>query len=71
MLMVAYVAGLRVSEIIGLKLTDIDSKRIMIHLHGAKGKKDRLVPLSKTLLSTLREYFISFFRYLEFTYQIG
>lgn len=57
MLMAAYSAGLRVSEIIGLKLTDIDSKRMMIHLHGAKGKKDRLVPLSKTLLATLREYF--------------
>ncbi len=57
MLMAAYSAGLRVSEIVGLMLTDIDSKRMMIHLHGAKGKKDRLVPLSKTLLATLRLYF--------------
>ncbi len=38
MLMAAYSAGLRVSELVGLKLTDIDSKRMMIHLHGAKGK---------------------------------
>lgn len=59
-LMTGYAGGLRVSEIIGLKLEDIDSKRMMIHLHGAKGKKDRMVPLSKVLLATLREYYLSY-----------
>ena len=56
MLMTGYSAGLRVSEIVGLRLRDIDSKRMMIHIHGAKGKKDRMVPLSQKLLMVLREY---------------
>ncbi len=60
MLMAGYSAGLRVSEIVNLKITDIDSKRMMIHIHGAKGKKDRLVPLSKKLLDILREYFVQY-----------
>ena len=55
--MAGYAGGLRVSEIIHLRVTDIDSKRMMIHIHGAKGKKDRMVPLSKKLLETLREYY--------------
>jgi integrase len=42
-------------ECIGLRLVDIESKRMMIHIHVAKGKKDRMVPLSKVLLETLRE----------------
>ena len=49
-----YAAGLRVGEIVNLKVTDVDSKRMMIHIKGAKGKKDRMVPLSKKLLVTLR-----------------
>ncbi|MBX9781310.1 MAG: site-specific integrase [Chitinophagaceae bacterium] len=56
MVMAGYAAGLRVSEIVGLKLSNIDSKRMMIHIQGAKGKKDRMVPLSKKLLIILREY---------------
>jgi len=59
-LMAGYAGGLRVSEIIGLKLVDIDSKRMMIHIHGAKGKKDRMVPLSKVLLESLREYYLAY-----------
>lgn len=59
-LMAGYAGGLRVSEIIGLKITDIDSKRMMIHIHGAKGKKDRMVPLSKVLLATLRDYYLAY-----------
>ncbi len=55
--MTGYSAGLRVSEIVNLKITDIDSKRMMLHLRGAKGKKDRMVPLSKKMLSTLRDYY--------------
>jgi site-specific recombinase XerD len=54
--MASYSAGLRVSELVSLKKSDIDSKRMLIHVKGAKGKKDRLVPLSKRLLETLRQY---------------
>lgn len=57
MIMAGYSAGLRVSEITGLKLINIDSKRMQIHIQGAKGKKDRMVPLSKVLLANLREYY--------------
>ena len=57
MLMLAYSAGFRVSEIVQLQLTDIDSKRMIITIKRAKGKKDRQVPLSKILLQQLRLYF--------------
>ena len=57
MLMLAYSAGLRVSEIVQLQLTDIDSKRMTITIKLAKGKKDRQVPLSKILLHQLRLYY--------------
>lgn len=56
-LMSGYAAGLRVSEIVNLKVKDIDSKRMMMHLQGAKGKKDRMVPLASKLLIVYREYF--------------
>ncbi|WP_082886423.1 tyrosine-type recombinase/integrase [Flavisolibacter tropicus] len=56
LLMAAYAAGLRVSELVNLKVKDIDSKRMLIYLRAAKGKKDRIVPLSKKLLDTLRLY---------------
>ena len=57
LLMTAYSAGLRVSELVSLKISHIDSGRMLIHLHGAKGKRDRMVPLSQKLLETLRAYF--------------
>jgi len=57
LLMTSYSAGLRVSELVGLKIRDIDSKRMMLHIREGKGKKDRMVPLSEKLLETLREYF--------------
>jgi len=57
MLMLAYAAGLRVSEIVALKLTDIDSDRMCINVRRAKGKKDRVVPLSPVLLEQLRAYY--------------
>ena len=59
-LCLAYSGGLRVSEIIGLKIKDIDSKRMVITLRAAKGKKDRQVMLSKVLLDMLRIYFVEF-----------
>jgi len=52
-----YSAGLRRSELIKLKLTDIDSDRMLIHVISAKGNKDRYTILSKTTLIDLRIYF--------------
>jgi integrase/recombinase XerD len=56
MLFTAYSAGLRVSEIVNLKIRDIDSKRMQIFIERAKGKKDRYVNLSPVLLDILRKY---------------
>ena len=56
-LSLAYSVGLRVSEIINLKIEDIDSKRMLIHIKNAKGRKDRVVPLSVNMLTLLRNYF--------------
>lgn len=54
--MLVYSAGLRVGEVVRLKPEDIDSKRMLIHIKGAKGRKDRYVMLSETALEILREY---------------
>jgi integrase len=56
MLMLAYSGGLRVSEVVALKTRDVDPGRMCIFLERAKGKKDRLVPLSPVLLVMLRDY---------------
>lgn len=56
-LTLTYSVGLRVSEITNLKIEDIDSKRMLIHIKNAKGKKDRIVPLSQTVLELLRNYY--------------
>lgn len=56
MLFTAYSAGLRVSEIVNLKIADIDSERMQIFVGRAKGKKDRYVNLSPILLDILRNY---------------
>jgi site-specific recombinase XerD len=57
MIMIGYAAGLRVSEIVNLHIADIDSQRMQIHIRNAKGKKDREVILSKTLIEVLRNYY--------------
>jgi site-specific recombinase XerD len=49
--------GLRVSEVCNLKIEDIDSKRMIINIRQAKGRKDRVVPLSQNILNLLREYY--------------
>ena len=56
-LTLTYSVGLRVSEITNLKIEDIDSKRMLIHIKNAKGRKDRVVPLSQNILLLLREYY--------------
>ena len=56
-LTLTYSVGLRVSEVVNLKIEDIDSKRMLIHIKNAKGRKDRIVPLSQTVLELLRDYF--------------
>lgn len=60
LLTVVYSVGLRVSEVVNLKIEDIDSKRMLIHIKNAKGKKDRVVPLSESVLKLLREYWKEF-----------
>lgn len=55
-----YSAGLRISEVVGLKLSDIDSGRMVITIKGGKGKKDRISLLSEKLLLNLRKYFLEY-----------
>jgi len=57
MLSLIYSCGLRRSELLNLKPGDIDSKRNLILIRMAKGKKDRIVPLSVKILEMLREYY--------------
>ncbi len=56
LLMTTYSAGLRLSEVVGLRVSDIDSKRMMIRVQQGKGRKDRYTILSKRLLHELRIY---------------
>lgn len=55
-LMLIYSAGLRVGEVVRLMVEDIASKRMLIHIRGSKGRKDRYTMLSETALETLRQY---------------
>jgi site-specific recombinase XerD len=55
-LMAAYAGGLRVSEVVKLRVGDIDSDRMMVRIDQGKGGKDRYVPLARRLLVVLREY---------------
>jgi integrase/recombinase XerD len=57
-LTVAYGAGLRISEVCRLRVTDLDSKQMMLHVRAAKGGKDRLVPMSPRMLRVLRAYWV-------------
>jgi site-specific recombinase XerD len=53
----AYAAGLRISEVCGLRIADIDSQRRRIHIRSGKGKKDRYVILGESLLALFRQYY--------------
>jgi integrase/recombinase XerD len=53
---VAYGCGLRLKELLGLKVADIDSARMVLRIRHGKGQKERLLPLSPRLLEVLRNY---------------
>ncbi len=55
-----YSGGLRLSEVVNLKIGDIDSKRNIILIKAGKGKKDRTTLLSQTLLELLRDYYLEY-----------
>lgn len=57
MLSLIYACGLRRSELLNLKPQDIDSKRHLLIIRNAKGRKDRVVPISDKLIEMLREYY--------------
>lgn len=57
LLSTVYAAGMRIGEVLSLKLSDIDSQRMLIRIENAKGRKDRYVPLSHRLVIRLRIYY--------------
>jgi site-specific recombinase XerD len=60
LLQVAYGCGLRLEELLHLRVRDIDSARMVLHVRQGKGAKDRLVPLSLRLLQELRGYWLQY-----------
>jgi len=58
-LMTVYAAGLRLSEAIGLKTTDIDRPRMQLRVRHGKGAKERVLPLSPRLLQELHQYWLA------------
>jgi integrase/recombinase XerD len=57
MIVLTYSCGLRSGELLNLKIEDIDSERMVVHIKGGKGRKDRIVPLPQSGLKLLRNYF--------------
>ena len=57
MISLIYSAGLRRSELLNMKINHIDSKRMELFIEHSKGRKDRVVPLSSTVLQLLRSYY--------------
>lgn len=55
-----YSSALRVSEVVNLKISDIDSKQMIIRIRSAKGRKDRLVNLNQKCLDVLRQYYLKY-----------
>jgi integrase/recombinase XerD len=60
MLSMIYACGLRRSELVALTLRDIDSHRKIVTIRQAKGRKDRIVPVSEKLIELLRAYYIAY-----------
>lgn len=60
LLWIIYSCGLRRSEVINIKLTDLDRERGIIHIREGKGKVDRIVPLSPKVWEKVDEYFVSY-----------
>lgn len=60
MLKLCYGMGLRVSEIVNLKITDIDSQAMQVFIERAKGKKDRYANLPDSILEQLRAYYTEY-----------
>ncbi len=58
--MLIYSAGLRVGEVVKLKPEDIDNRRMLIRIKGAKGRKDRYTIFSETALDVLRKYWCEY-----------
>ncbi|RTL47303.1 MAG: integrase [Sphingobacteriales bacterium] len=56
-IMLAYACGLRVSEVVSLKVSDVDGHRKLLTVHRGKGKKDRVVSLGPGMMIMLREYY--------------
>ena len=60
MLALIYSAGLRRSELLNLIVKDVDSSRMLLTIKSAKGNRDRIVPLSETILVLLRDYYLKY-----------
>lgn len=57
-LMLLYATGVRISEALALRVGDVDSQRMVIHVRGGKAGKDRYLPLAESLLEQLRVYWL-------------
>jgi integrase/recombinase XerD len=55
-----YSCGLRISEVIHIRISDIDSSRMLITIKNAKGRKDRIVGLSRLILDMLKDYYVAY-----------
>ena len=60
MLILIYSASLRKSELLNMQIGDIDSKRMQLLIKKSKGGKDRITPLSETVLQMLRQYYLEY-----------
>lgn len=56
---IVYALGLRLNEALHLQIADIDSKRMLVHVHRGKGAKDRMVPLPEMALQALRQFWVT------------
>ena len=55
-----YATGLRIGEVVNLKIEDVNSQTMTIRVRGGKGRKDRFLPLTQPLLEVLRQYFTDY-----------